>query len=72
MSAYFDSYFLQRKSYKRIISFKKDQGNVDLRGCLERKKPLIDVDEASQIIMSRYLFGFLIPFQCVVFFSIIC
>lgn len=26
MSAYFDSYFLQRKSYKRIISFKKYQG----------------------------------------------
>lgn len=28
-----------------------------------REKTLIDVNEASQIIMSRYLFGFLIPFQ---------
>lgn len=63
MSAYFDSFLTTKELQKNNIILKKTKESVDLRGCLERKKTLIDVDEASQIIMSRYLFGFLIPFQ---------
>lgn len=62
MSAYFDSFLTTKELQKNNIILKKTKESVDLRGCLE-EKTLIDVDEANQIIMSRYLFGFLIPFQ---------
>lgn len=61
MSAYFDSFRTMRELQNNNIILKRPR-EVTL-GCLERKKPQSDVDEASQVFMSRYLFGFLIQFQ---------
>lgn len=63
MSAYFDSFLTTRELQKNNIILKKRPKKVLTLEVVLREKTLIDVDEASQIIMSRYLFGFLIPFQ---------
>lgn len=63
MSAYFDSFLTTRELQKNNIILKKRPKKVLTLEVVLREKTLIDVDEASLIIMSRYLFGFLIPFQ---------
>lgn len=67
MSAYFDSFHTMRELQNNNIILKRPR-EVTL-GCLERKKPQSDVDEASQVFYEQISLWIS---NSIVFLSLIC